>query len=83
MRDDDDNDKVIDITSYVEASKTEEELELEDFTNKFVSIYNQGIIEKQQRLAKERFSYIIINFLLFTQLLVITSIFIIFAKIYS
>tara|TARA_B100000287_G_C20559960_1_gene752029 strand:+ start:804 stop:1055 length:252 start_codon:yes stop_codon:yes gene_type:complete len=83
MNDDNDNDKIIDISDYVSSSKTEEELELEDFTNKFVDIYNKGIIERQQRLAKERFTYLVINFLLFTQLMVIISIFIIFGKIYS
>ena len=83
MNDDNDNDKIIDISDYVSSSKAEEELELEDFTNKFVDIYNKGIIERQQRLAKERFTYLVINFLLFTQLMVIISIFIIFGKIYS
>ena len=80
--DDFEDEKVIDITEFV-TRNTEEDQELEDFTSRFVSIYNQGIIERQERLAKERFSYLVINFLLFTQLMVIISIFIIFAKIYS
>jgi hypothetical protein len=83
MKDDDDNDKVIDITDYVTSSKIDDELELEDFTSRFVDIYNQGIVDRQKRLAKEKFTYVIIHFLLLTQLLTITAVFIIFAKIYS
>ena len=56
MSDDDDDNKVIDITDYVSSSKSDDELELEEFTTRFVSVYNQSIIERQQRLAKERYS---------------------------
>ncbi len=50
MKDDeDDNDKVIDITDYVNNSKTEDELELDEFTNRFVNMYNQGIIDRQKQ----------------------------------
>ncbi len=83
MRDDDDNDKIIDITDYVKAQKSDDELELEDFTNRFVNIYNQGVIDRQKRLAKERFIEFMISFLMLTQFLIVITIFIIFSKIYS
>ena len=83
MKDDDDNDKVIDITDYVNTQKSEDELELEEFTNKFIYTFNQGIIDRQKRIARERFIYFMINFLMFTQLLIIVTVCLMFVKLYS
>ena len=80
MSDDNDNDKVIDITSYVKDSKSEDELELDEFTNRFVNMYNQGIIDRQKRLVRERFIYFMIHVLMFTQLLVIIAVCLMYIK---
>ena len=77
----DDDEKVIDITDYVNK-KSVENVELEQFTNHFVEMFNQRIIEKQKEAARKRFMDAIINFILFTQIGVIIAICFIITKIY-
>ncbi len=76
-----DDDKIIDITNYVNK-KSDEELEMENFTNHFVDMFNKGIIEKQREEARKRFVGFMINFLLCTQFATVVAIFFLFAKIY-
>ena len=76
-----DDDKIIDITNLVNK-KSDEEIQMEEFTNHFVDMFNRGIIEKQREEARKRFIHFMINFLLFTQIAVIIALCFIFAKIY-
>ena len=76
----DDDDKIIDITDYV-SRKSDEEIQIEDFTNHFVDMFNKGIIEKQREEARKRFIHFMINFLLFTQVATVIALFFLFAKI--
>ena len=78
----DDDDKIIDITDLINNSKSEEEIEIEHFTNHFVDMFNRGIIEKQREEARKRFVYFMINFLLCTQVAIVLAICFIFIKIY-
>ena len=78
----DGDDKIIDITDLINNSKSEEEIELEQFTNHFVDMFNRGIIEKQREESRNRFIYFMINFLLCTQVAVVVALCFIFAKIY-
>ena len=78
----DGDDKIIDITNYVH-NHSEEELEMENFTNHFLEMFNKGIIEKQREEARKRFIYFMINFLLCTQIAVIVTICFVVAKVYS
>jgi len=78
----DGDDKIIDITDLINNSKSEEEIELEQFTNHFVDMFNRGIIEKQREESRKRFIYFMINFLLCTQVAVVVALCFIFAKIY-
>ena len=82
-QDGDDNDKVIDITDYVTKAKSEEELELENFTNHFVSILNENLAEKRKKIAKDRYIHFMINFILLTQVCIVFVICFIIAKLYS
>ena len=77
----DDDDKIIDITEFVNK-KSEEEIEMEEFTNRFVHLFNQSIIEKQREEARKQFIYFMINFLLCCQIAVVVAICFIIAKIY-
>lgn len=77
-----DDDKIIDLTNYVNK-KPDEELEIENFTNHFVEMFNKGIIEKQREESRKRFSELMINFLLFTQFIVVVAICLIIVKIYT
>ena len=77
----DGDEKIIDITDYVNK-KSDEEIQMEEFTNHFVDMFNRGIIEKQREEARKRFIHFMINFLLFTQIAVIIALCFIFAKIY-
>ena len=79
----DDDDKIIDITDLINKSKSEEEIEMEQFTNHFVDMFNRGIIEKQREEARKRFIYFMINFLLCTQVVTVVALCFIFAKIYQ
>ena len=77
----DGDDKIIDITEYVNK-KSDEEIQIDEFTNHFVDMFNRGIIEKQREEARKRFIYFMINFLLCTQVAVVVALCFIFAKIY-
>lgn len=77
----DGDDKIIDITEYVNK-KSDEEIKIDEFTNHFVDMFNRGIIEKQREEARKRFVYFMINFLLCTQVAVVVALCFIFAKIY-
>ena len=76
-----DDDKIIDITNFVNK-KSDEDIQMEEFANHFVDMFNRGIIEKQREEARKRFIHIMINFLLCTQIAVIIVVCFIFAKIY-
>ena len=85
MGNDDDrfnDDKIIDITNYVNNKQTNEELEMEKFTSSFVSMINQNLIDRQKKVARERFVYFMINFLLFTQFLIAMAMVVILVKLY-
>jgi len=77
-----DDDKIIDITNYV-SQKSEEDIEMENFANHFVDIFNKGIIEKQKEENRKRFIHLMINFLLYSQIAVVIAICFIIIKIYS
>jgi len=77
----DDDEKIIDITNYVNK-KSDEEIEMDQFANHFVDMFNRGIIEKQREEARKRFVHLMINFLLCTQIATIVAICFILAKIY-
>ena len=77
----DGDDKIIDITEYVNK-KSDEEIQIDEFANHFVDMFNRGIIEKQREEARKRFVYFMINFLLCTQVAVVVALCFIFAKIY-
>ena len=77
----DGDEKIIDITDYVNK-KSEEEIQIDEFTNHFVDMFNRGIIEKQREEARKRFINFMINFLLFSQFAVVVALCFLFAKIY-
>tara|TARA_B100000424_G_C22870766_1_gene463705 strand:+ start:826 stop:1086 length:261 start_codon:yes stop_codon:yes gene_type:complete len=77
----DGDDKIIDITDYVNK-KSDEEIQIDEFANHFVDMFNRGIIEKQREEARKRFIYFMINFLLCTQVATVVALFFLFAKIY-
>ena len=77
----DGDEKIIDITDYVNK-KSDEEIQMEEFTNHFVDMFNRGIIEKQREEARKRFIHFMINFLLCTQVAVVIALCFLFAKIY-
>ena len=77
----DGDDKIIDITDYVNK-KSDEEIQMEEFTNHFVDMFNRGIIEKQREEARKKFIHFMINFLLCTQVAIVVALFFLFAKIY-
>ena len=80
----DGDDKIIDITDYVNKQSTEtEEVEMTNLTNHLIDIFNQGIIQKQKEEARKRFIIFMINFLLCTQIAVVIAICLIIIKIYS
>jgi len=76
------DDKIIDITDYVNK-KTDDEVEIENFTNHFVEMFNKGIIEKQREEVRKRFVDLMINFLLCAQIAIVVAICFIIVKIYS
>ena len=77
----DGDDKIIDITDFVNK-KTDEEIQMEEFTSHFVDMFNQRIVEKQREEARKRFIHFMINFLLCTQIAVVVAICFLIAKIY-
>tara|TARA_B100001093_G_scaffold520073_1_gene612470 strand:- start:1164 stop:1427 length:264 start_codon:yes stop_codon:yes gene_type:complete len=77
----DGDDKIIDITDFVNK-KTDEEIEIEEFTNHFVNMFNRGIIERQREEARKQFINFMINFLLCSQIAITVAICFIIAKIY-
>ena len=77
----DDDEKIIDITDFVNK-KSDEEIEMEQFTNHFVEMFNRGIIEKQREEARKKFINFMINFLLCTQIAIVVAICFILTKIY-
>jgi len=77
----DGDEKIIDITDYVNK-KSEEEIQIDEFTNHFVDMFNRGIIEKQREEARKRFINFMINFLLLSQFAVVVALCFLFAKIY-
>ena len=77
----DDDDKIIDITDFVN-NKTDEEIQMEEFTSHFVDMFNQRIVEKQREEARKSFIHFMINFLLCTQIATIVAICFLIAKIY-
>ena len=78
----DDDEKIIDITDYV-SKKTDEEIEIDEFTNTFVHMFNQNIIAQQREHARKKFVSFMINFLLCTQIAIVVAICLIIVKIYS
>lgn len=78
----DDDEKIIDITEFVNNNKSDEEIQMEEFTNHFVDIFNQRIVEKQREEARKSFIHFMINFLLCTQVAVVIVICFLIAKIY-
>ena len=78
----DDDDKIIDITDFVN-NKTDEEIQMEEFTSHFVDMFNQRIVEKQREEARKNFIHFMINFLLCTQIAVVVAICFLIAKIYQ
>ena len=77
----DGDEKIIDITDYVNK-KSDEEIQMEEFTNHFVDMFNRGIIEKQREEARKKFIHFMINFLLCTPVAVVIALCFLFAKIY-
>jgi len=77
-----DDDKIIDITDYVNNKQSNEELEIDNFTSNFVSMINQNLIDRQKKAAKERFIYFMINFLLLSQFISAIAIAVILNKLY-
>ena len=78
-----DDDKIIDITDYVSNKKTKNELDMEDFSNSFMSMINQNLIDRQKKAAREQFIYFMINFLLLSQFFIAIAICIILVKLYA
>tara|TARA_R110000803_G_scaffold201344_1_gene266087 strand:- start:179 stop:439 length:261 start_codon:yes stop_codon:yes gene_type:complete len=78
-----DDDKIIDITDYVSNKKTKNELDVEDFSNSFMSMINQNLIDRQKKASRERFTYFMINFLLLSQFFTSIAICLILVKLYS
>jgi len=78
-----DDDKIIDITDYVSNKKTKNELDMEDFSNSFMSMINQNLIDRQKKAAREQFIYFMINFLLLSQFFTAIAICIILVKLYA
>ena len=78
----DDDEKIIDITEFVNNNKSDEEIQMEEFTNHFVDIFNERILEKQREEARKSFINFMINFLLFTQVAVVIVICLLITKIY-
>ena len=76
----DDDEKIIDITDYVNK-KSDEEIQMEEFTSHFVDMFNQRIVDKQREEARKNFIHFMINFLLCTQVAVIVAICFLIAKI--
>ena len=77
----DDDEKIIDITEIVNK-KSDEEIQMEEFTSHFVDIFNQRIIEKQREETRKRFIHFMINFLLCTQVATVVALCFLFAKVY-
>jgi len=78
-----DDDKIIDITDYVSNKKTKNELDMEDFSNSFMSMINQNLIDRQKKAAREQFIYFMINFLLLSQFFTAIAICSILVKLYA
>ena len=78
-----DDDKIIDITDYVSNKKTKNELDMEDFSNSFMSMINQNLIDRQKKADREQFMYFMINFLLLSQFFIAIAICIILVKLYA
>ena len=78
-----DDDKIIDITDHVDYHKNEDDRHLDEFTNQFVTMINETIVERQKKVARERFIHFMINFLLLTQVGVAVAITFIIMKLYS
>jgi hypothetical protein len=78
-----DDDKIIDITDYVSNKKTKNELDMEDFSNSFMSMINQNLIDRQKKADREQFIYFMINFLLLSQFFIAIAICIILVKLYA
>lgn len=77
----DGDEKIIDITDYVNK-KSDEEVQMEEFTSHFVDMFNQRIVEKQREEARKSFIHFMINFLVCTQIAVVVAICFLIAKIY-
>ena len=76
------DDKIIDITDYVNNRQTDDEIAVENVTSSFISMINQSLIDRQKKEAKERFIYFMINFLLLSQFISAIAISIILVKLY-
>jgi hypothetical protein len=76
------DDKIIDITDYVNNRQTDDEIAVENVTSSFISMINQSLIDRQKKEAKERFIYFMINFLLLSQFISAIAIAIILVKLY-
>ena len=79
----DDDNKIIDLTEYVDSKKSEEEIEIDNFTNDFVAIFNQSLIDRQRKIAREKYINFMINLLMLMQLLIIVVMCFIIMKLYS
>ena len=77
-----DDDKIIDITDYVNNKQSNDKLDMKNFTSSFVSMVNQNLIDHQKKAAKERFIYFMINFLLLSQFISAIAIAVILNKLY-
>ena len=77
----DGDDKIIDITDYVD-NQSEEDLDMGIFTNHFVDIFSKEVIEKQREETRKRFVHFMINFILFTQIAITVALCFIILKIY-
>ena len=79
----DDDNKIIDLTEYVDSKKSEEEIEIDNFANDFVAIFNQSLIDRQRKIAREKYINFMINLLMLMQLLIIVVMCFIIMKLYS
>jgi hypothetical protein len=77
------DDKIIDITKYVESKKSEEEVEIDNFADNFVAMFNQSMIDRQRKIARENYINFMINFLMLTQILMVVILCFIIMKLYS
>jgi len=77
----DGDDKIIDITDYVN-NKNEEDVKIGEFASSFVELINQNIITKQREKTRKRYIDFMINFLLCTQVAIFVAICFIIIKIY-